>query len=157
LSRRCSVRTCRRRQRVLQWVDDASAREHNDVLLRLRDSGIKIAIDDFGNGYSSLDYLSRFPVDHIKIAQNFVFDLPMKPRNAAIVRAAIRLAHELGLLVVVEGVETAEELAIIKSWGCRLIQGFYFSAPLPVAAMTTLLGVGTIIPELPAVSGAAAA
>ena len=117
-------------------------REHNDVLLRLRDSGIKFAIDDFGNGYSSLDYLSRFPVDDIKIAQNFILDLPTKPRNAAIVRAAIHLAHELGLLVVVEGVETAEELAIIKSWGCRLIQGCYFSEPLPAAAMTMLLGIG---------------
>jgi EAL domain-containing protein (putative c-di-GMP-specific phosphodiesterase class I) len=132
-------------------------REHNDVLLRLRDRGIKLAIDDFGNGYSSLDYLSRFPVDHIKIAQNFIFDLPTKPRNAAIVRAAIHLAHELGLLVIVEGVETAEVLAIIKSWGCRLIQGFYFSKPLPVAEMTTLLRVGTIVPVRPAVAAPAAA
>ena len=128
------------------------AREHNDVLLRLRDTGIKLAIDDFGNGYSSLDYLSRFPVDHIKIAQNFVLDLPTKPRNASIVRAAIHLAHELGLLVVVEGVETAEELAIIKSWGCRLVQGFYYSEPLPVAATTALLRVGSIIPDLPTVA-----
>lgn len=132
-------------------------REHNDVLLRLRASGIKLAIDDFGNGYSSLDYLSRFPVDHIKIAQNFILGLPTKPRNAAIVRAAIHLAHELGLLVVVEGVETAEELAIIKSWGCRLIQGFYFSGPLPVAAITTLLRAGTIVPDLPAVAAPAVA
>jgi diguanylate cyclase (GGDEF)-like protein/PAS domain S-box-containing protein len=132
-------------------------REHNDVLLRLRDSGIKLAIDDFGNGYSSLDYLSRFPVDHIKIAQNFIVGLQTKPRNAAIVRAAIHLAHELDLLVIVEGVETAEELAIIKSWGCRLIQGFYFSKPLSVAEMTTLLRVGTVVPDQPVVATPAAA
>jgi EAL domain-containing protein (putative c-di-GMP-specific phosphodiesterase class I) len=133
------------------------SREHHDVLLRLRDRGIKLAIDDFGNGYSSLDYLSRFPVDHIKIAQNFIADLPTNPRNAAIVRAAIHLAHELDLLVIVEGVETAEELAIIKSWGCRLIQGFYFSKPLSVAEMTTLLRIGTVFPHQPVVATPAAA
>jgi diguanylate cyclase (GGDEF)-like protein len=132
-------------------------RAHHDILLRLRDSGIKLAIDDFGNGYSSLDYLSRFPVDHIKIAQNFVLDLPTNPRNAAIVRAAIHLAHELALHVVVEGVETAEELALIKSWGCSLIQGYYFSEPLPVAAMTTLLRVGIIVPDLSVVAAPAVA
>jgi diguanylate cyclase (GGDEF)-like protein/PAS domain S-box-containing protein len=132
-------------------------RAHHDILLRLRDSGIKLAIDDFGNGYSSLDYLSRFPVDHIKIAQNFILDLPTNPRNAAIVRAAIHLAHELALHVVVEGVETAEELALIKSWGCWLIQGFYFSEPLPVAAMTTLLRVGIIVPDLSVVAAPAVA
>jgi predicted signal transduction protein with EAL and GGDEF domain len=67
------------------------------------------------------------------------------------------LAHELGLLVVVEGVENAEELATIKSWGCRLVQGFYFSEPLSVAAMTTLLRIGTFVPDLLAAASPAAA
>jgi EAL domain-containing protein (putative c-di-GMP-specific phosphodiesterase class I) len=124
---------------------DAS-REHNDVLIRLRKSGIHIAIDDFGNGYSSLNYLSRFPVDRIKIAQNFIIDLPTKPRNAMIVKAATQLAHELGLLVVVEGLETAAQLELIRSWGCRQVQGFYFSKPLTVSDMTIALRAGKMVP-----------
>ena len=130
--------------------------EHNDVLVRLRESGIHIAIDDFGNGYSSLDYLSRFPIDRIKIAQNFITDLPIKSRNAMIVKAATQLAHELGLLVVVEGVETTAELELIRSWGCRQVQGFYFSKPLSVADMTTILHAGKIIPGRAGVSSLAA-
>jgi diguanylate cyclase (GGDEF)-like protein/PAS domain S-box-containing protein len=129
-----------------------ASREHNDVLLRLRKTGIQIAIDDFGNGYSSLAYLSRFPVDRIKIAQNFLLDLPAMPRNRAIVRAAIRLAHELDLLIVVEGVETAAQLNLIRSWSAHQVQGFYFSRPLSASEMTALLGVGKIVP---AVAGAA--
>ena len=93
----------------------------------------------------------------VESLETFIVDLPTKPRNAAIVKAAIHLTHELGLLVVVEGVETAEELAMVQSWGCRLIQGFYYSKPLPAAGMTTLLRVGTIVPDLPAVVGPAAA
>ena len=122
---------------------DATA-EHNDLLLRFRAAGHHIAIDDFGTGYSSLDYLSRFTVDRVKIAQSFVLDLQVNTRNQAIVKGAISLAHALGLLVIVEGVETAEQLAMIKSWGCRLIQGFYFSKPLPVDEITALLRIGKI-------------
>ena len=119
--------------------------EHNDVLLRLRKAGVHIAIDDFGNGYSSLEYLSRFPVDRIKIAQNFMVDVLMKPRNAMIVRAAIRLAHELDLFVVVEGVENAAQLELVRSWSARQVQGFYFSKPLSAPEMTALLRVGKIV------------
>ena len=113
--------------------------KHNEVLRRFRAAGYHIAIDDFGDGYSSLNYLSHFPVDRIKISQSFINDLLANRRNQAIVRGAIGLAHELDMLVIVEGVETAEQLAMIKSWGCRLIQGFYFSKPLPVDKMTALL------------------
>ena len=119
--------------------------EHNDVLLRLRKAGVRIAIDDFGNGYSSLEYLSRFPVDRIKIAQKFMVDVLMKPRNAMIVRAAIRLAHELDLFVVVEGVENAAQLELVRSWSARQVQGFYFSKPLSAPEMTALLRVGKIV------------
>jgi diguanylate cyclase (GGDEF)-like protein/PAS domain S-box-containing protein len=124
---------------------DAS-REHNDVLLRLRKAGIHIAIDDFGNGYSSLDYLSRFPVDRIKIAQKFMQDVLTKPRTGMIVRAAIRLAQELDIVVVVEGVENAAELELVRSWGARQVQGFYFSKPLSAPDMTALLRVGKVVP-----------
>jgi diguanylate cyclase (GGDEF)-like protein len=119
---------------------DAS-REHGDVLLRLRKAGFRIAIDDFGTGYSSLDYLRRFPVDRIKIAQQFMFD-PTEGSGDAIIRAAIALAHELKLEVIVEGVETAKHLQRVKSCGGREVQGYYFSRPVQAEAMTALLRKG---------------
>ncbi len=124
-----------------------ASREHNDVLLRLRKMGVRIAIDDFGTGYSSLDYLARFPVDRIKIAQNFMLEFDtISGNNAAIVKAAIGLAQDLNLDVVVEGVQTAEQLKLIKSWGCQNVQGYYFSRPLPVGDMTAAFRTGKILP-----------
>ena len=128
---------------------DAS-REHSDVLLRLRGSGFRIAIDDFGTGYSSLDYLRRFPVDRIKIAQQFMLDLT-EGSGDAIIRAAIALAHELNLEVILEGVETARQLQRVKSCGGREVQGFYFSKPVRAEAMTGLLRKGIILPAIHAV------
>jgi diguanylate cyclase (GGDEF)-like protein/PAS domain S-box-containing protein len=124
---------------------DAS-RQHGDVLLRLRRAGFRIAIDDFGTGYSSLDYLRRFPVDRIKIAQQFMTDLTGASGNAAILQAAIALAHALKLDVVVEGVETAEQLKLVKSWGCHEVQGYYFSKPIRAEESTVLLRKGKIVP-----------
>jgi diguanylate cyclase (GGDEF)-like protein len=124
---------------------DAS-REHSDVLLRLRKAGFRISIDDFGTGYSSLDYLRRFPVDRIKIAQQFMFD-PTEGSGDAIIRAAIALASELKLDVIVEGVETAKQLYRVKSCGGREVQGYYFSKPVRAEAMTTFLRKG-VIPSL---------
>jgi diguanylate cyclase (GGDEF)-like protein len=128
---------------------DAS-REHSDVLLRLRKAGFRIAIDDFGTGYSSLDYLRRFPVDRIKIAQQFMFDLT-EGSGDAIIRAAIALAHELKLDVIVEGVETAKQLQRVKSCGGREVQGYYFSKPIRAEAMTVHLRKGIILPVIHAV------
>jgi diguanylate cyclase (GGDEF)-like protein/PAS domain S-box-containing protein len=122
------------------------SREHNDVLLRLRGSGHRIAIDDFGSGYSSLDYLRRYPVDRIKIAQSFTADIGKVAGSDAIVRAALGLARELKIEVVVEGVETAAQLALLKAWGCQIVQGYYFAKPLPVGDVTPLLRAGTITP-----------
>ncbi len=122
---------------------DASAR-HNDLLLRFRAAGYRIAIDDFGSGYSSLDYLRRYPVDRIKIAQSFIADIGQVSGNDAIVRAALGLARELDIEVVVEGVETLAQLDLLKSWGCRIVQGFYFSRPRPVPETTALLRAGKI-------------
>ncbi|HZP70063.1 MAG TPA: EAL domain-containing protein [Pseudolabrys sp.] len=127
-----------------------ASHEHNDVLLRLRSAGFRLAIDDFGTGFSSLDYLRRFPVDRIKIAQNFIRELSGSSGNAAIVRAALGLARELGIETVVEGVETPEQLELLKSWGARTVQGFYFSKPLPAAEITRLLKKGRIIRPVPA-------
>jgi diguanylate cyclase (GGDEF)-like protein/PAS domain S-box-containing protein len=123
--------------------------DRNDALQRLRKSGLRIAIDDFGTGYSSLDYLGRFPVDRIKIAQNFTLNLANNTRNMAILKAAISMAHELGLDVVVEGVETAEQLALISSLGGHKVQGFYFSKPLPAAKVTALLSANQSSPARP--------
>src|SRR5262249_21815791 len=106
-----------------------TSREHNDTLLRLRQSGIRLAIDDFGTGYSSLDYLRRFPVDRIKVAQEFVIDLTSDPGNAAIVKAAIGLARELGLNVIAEGVETVEQKNFLQALGCGAAQGYFFAKP----------------------------
>lgn len=124
---------------------DASDKQQ-EVLLRLRKAGLRIAIDDFGNGYSSLNYLARFAVDRIKIAQNFVSRLADAPRNAVIVRTSIGLAHELNLDVVIEGVETAEQLERVRSWGGRIVQGYYFSRPLLPTRILALLGQSRIHP-----------
>ena len=119
---------------------------YSEALFRLRKMGLRIAIDDFGNGYSSLDYLRRFSVDRIKIARNFIVDLGTSSGNRAIVRAAIGLARELGIEVVVEGVETAAQLELLKSWGCQNVQGYYFSKPLRASEVTPLLRCGKITP-----------
>jgi EAL domain-containing protein (putative c-di-GMP-specific phosphodiesterase class I) len=107
-----------------------SPREHEEVLVRLRQRGIRIAIDDFGTGYSSLEYLARLPIDRIKIAQSFLSELKKHAASATVVKAAIRLGLDLGLRVIVEGVETADQLAMIRAWGCGEVQGYYFSKPL---------------------------
>jgi diguanylate cyclase (GGDEF)-like protein/PAS domain S-box-containing protein len=123
----------------------AASRENNDVLARLRESGVKLTIDDFGVGYSSLDYLHRFPVDRIKIAQVFVEHIAHIAGSAAIVKATIGLARELGINVIAEGVETEEQLDLLKAWGCREAQGFYFAKPLAAEELTPLLHRGRIL------------
>jgi len=121
-----------------------ASREHNDVLLRFRKKGHHIAIDDFGSGYSSLDYLRRYPVDRIKIDQSFIKDIGKGSGADAIVRAALALARELNIETIVEGVETAEQLALLKKWGVRIVQGYYFARPLPAAETASLLRIGKI-------------
>ncbi|WP_348696149.1 EAL domain-containing protein [Duganella fentianensis] len=101
--------------------------------------GVRIAIDDFGTGYSSLAYLRRFPVDTLKIDIAFIRELPHNTDDAAVVRAIIAMAHSLKLKVVAEGVETAEQLTYLAEHGCDVIQGYYFSRPIPAEMMTQLL------------------
>jgi diguanylate cyclase (GGDEF)-like protein/PAS domain S-box-containing protein len=132
------------------------ARNRNDVLHRLRKSGLSIAIDDFGTGHSSLEYLGRIPINRIKIAQSFMLNLTAGSHNGIIVRTAIGMAHELGLDAIVEGVETAEQLALIRSWSGHKVQGFYFSKPLPAGEMMELLRVGKVSPARPDATEAAA-
>lgn len=96
----------------------------------MRRSGIRIAIDDFGTGYSTLSYLCELPVDEVKLDRRLVVQILDDARVATVVRAVITLAHELGLIVVAEGVEDAEIATCLIEFGCDVVQGFYFSVPL---------------------------
>jgi diguanylate cyclase (GGDEF)-like protein len=108
--------------------DVAGARS---VIAELRALGASVSLDDFGTGYSSLSYLKHFDVDALKIDRTFVRDLPHDRGDAAIVTAVVALGHAMGLRVVAEGVETAEQMAIVTRLGCDEMQGFHFSRPLP--------------------------
>jgi EAL domain-containing protein (putative c-di-GMP-specific phosphodiesterase class I) len=101
------------------------------ILVRLKEMGIRISIDDFGTGYSSLSYLKRFPIDTVKIDQDFVRDLTSD--DAAIISAVISMARALNLRVIAEGVETEEQLAFLRREQCSEMQGFLYSQPLSVA------------------------
>ncbi len=109
------------------------------TLERLSAIGLSLSVDDFGTGYSSLANLKRLPVDGIKIDKSFVIDMPHDPSDAAIVRSTIDLAHNLGLRVVAEGVESHEAWRRLEDLGCDLAQGFHVSRPVPAEAMTRLL------------------
>ena len=102
-------------------VDQEAAAER---LQRLRDAGITIAVDDFGTGYASLAYLTSLPLDAIKIDRGLIADIVGGERDRIVVKAMVHLARELDLKVVVEGVETTGQLALLAEWGCDLYQGF---------------------------------
>jgi len=100
------------------------------TMMTLKQMGVRISINDFGTGYSSLSYLKRFPIDTVKIDQNFVRDLVSDEGDAAIISAVISIARALQLSVVAEGVETNEQLAFLQRERCALVQGFLHSMPL---------------------------
>jgi len=105
------------------------------TLHQLRSFGIKISMDDFGTGYSSLSYLRSFPFDKIKIDRSFIKDISDKGDCAAIVKAVAGLGKGLGIATTAEGVETLEQLAHVRQEGCTEVQGYFFSAPQPAAAL----------------------
>ena len=109
------------------------------VLNTLRSNGIRVAIDDFGSGYSALWYLREFPVDEIKLDKEFVAPVLTQPASAAIVRSVVDLAHALGITPVAEGVENAATAERLREFGCDVAQGYFYSRPLPAADTVALL------------------
>ena len=119
---------------LLQHSDDRMA-----LLHRLRSLGIRIALDDFGAGFSSLSYLRSFPFDKIKIDKSFVRDVDTNKDSAVIVAAIIGLARSLGMTTVAEGVETPQQLATLRVQGCGRVQGYLFSPPVPASDIPRLI------------------
>jgi len=119
---------------LLQDVDSTTK-----VLGALKDVGVQLALDDFGTGYASLSHLRRFPIDTLKIDRSFVRDITMDSADASIVRAVIGMGNSLGMQVVAEGIETAEQFDFLRQQGCPEGQGYYFSEPLIAAEFARVL------------------
>jgi diguanylate cyclase len=109
------------------------------LLGRLHDLGVGVAIDDFGEGFSSLSRLRELPVEQLKIDRSFMRDVPASEGASAVITAIIRLAEALGRTVVAEGVETEEQVLFLAEQGCPLAQGFHLCRPLPADEITALL------------------
>lgn len=119
---------------IMQAINSAS-----DAIHEVQSFGVKIAIDDFGVGYSSLIYLKKLPINTLKIDRYFINNVDNDPQKAAITTALIQMAHNLNLQVVAEGVETEAELDFLRQHNCDAIQGFLFSRPLPAAEFEKML------------------
>ncbi len=135
-------------------VDDTSATI--DVLTRLKKLGIRLSIDDFGTGYSSLGYLSRLPLDEVKIDRSFVVDLDKSKNDSSLVVAIIAMARSLGLNLVAEGVETMEQCQFLRHHGARIVQGYLFSKPVSAEDLKPLLTPGAFRDQLGLEDGARA-
>ncbi len=119
-------------------LDDGDNRSHNSIRL-LKEMGFKLSVDDFGTGYSSLSNLQHLPIDRLKIDRSFISGLPENSSSAGLVSAIIAMARSLELELIAEGVETKEQLIFLTTLNCLQIQGYYFSRPLTVQAITGLL------------------
>ena len=109
------------------------------MLEELKALGLSISIDDFGTGYSSLAYLKRFPLNTLKIDRSFIQDIATNSDDREITRAIIAMGQNLGLKVLAEGVETEEQVELLRSSGCDYIQGYYYGRPLPAAQLVPFL------------------
>jgi EAL domain-containing protein (putative c-di-GMP-specific phosphodiesterase class I) len=116
------------------------------TMARLAGMGVHISIDDFGIGYSSLNYLRRFPLNVLKIDKSFVQEIPHSADDIAIIKAILSIARSMNLKVVAEGVETLEQLAFVRDEGCHEMQGFLFSRPVPAERCTDILTEGARLP-----------
>ncbi len=114
-------------------------KEGTDTLHALRAMGLHLSVDDFGTGYSSFSYLKHFPLDTLKIDRAFIRDITNDPGDAAISTAIIALGHALGLTVTAEGVETVEQVELLRQQGCDHMQGYFFSRPVPPEDLVELL------------------
>ena len=114
--------------------DEATISELRD----LKELGVRIALDDFGTGYSSLSYLHRFPFDKLKIDRSFINGFETNDRRANIIRAIVAMAVSLGIEVTAEGVETEDQLLLLKLMGCTFAQGYFFAKPMPADAIPIL-------------------
>lgn len=110
------------------------------LLRQLKALGVRIAMDDFGSGYSSLTYLQAFPFDKIKIDRGFIHNLDRTLQSPAIIRAMIGLCHALGVTIVAEGVETETQLAFLTAEGCDQVQGYLLGRPAPIEHYPHLIG-----------------
>lgn len=118
-------------------MNDAS--ETVDKLVRLKKLGFKLAIDDFGTGYSSLSYLIKFPLDYLKIDRSFIQQITTLDEKQAVVDAIIQMSHRLNMKVIAEGVEQGKQVELLRSMGCDIIQGYYYSKPLPLDELIEFL------------------
>jgi PAS domain S-box-containing protein len=146
-------------QRLELELTEGALLEHAEhtrsALVALRRLGVRVALDDFGTGYSSLAYLTRLPIDHIKIDRGFVAGLDATSRRKAIVRAVLAMAQTLNLRVTAEGVETADQAALLRDLGCHGLQGWHFGRPMRIDALRALLPRGAAAkpagaPQVPA-------
>ena len=119
--------------------DVKSGRYPVEVIRRLQALGFRILLDDFGSGYSSLTMLNHLSIDVLKLDKTLIQDSDSRPNTRKILRSLIRLAQELGIEVVAEGVETKEQFAFLAQAGCDYIQGYYYARPEPAAEYVKLL------------------
>jgi EAL domain-containing protein (putative c-di-GMP-specific phosphodiesterase class I) len=123
-------------------IDDFQAVTAN--IHALRETGIKIFVDDFGVGYSSLSSLSRLPVDVLKIDRSFISDMVDHPRGAALVAKIVEIGHIFDLPTIAEGIETEAELEAVRAVGCDYAQGYFLARPLPLEDARALIAASTI-------------
>ena len=125
---------CSPQQLELELTERTIMKDSNSIiskLLKLQSKGFKLSIDDFGTGYSSLSYLNQFPINYLKIDRSFIEHMITLKDKQAIVESIILMAHRLNIKVVAEGVETTEQVEILKEMNCDIIQGYYYSKPIP--------------------------
>jgi predicted signal transduction protein with EAL and GGDEF domain len=130
---------------VLEITETAIMRDFaqaRDALLRLRAIGVSIALDDFGTGYSSLSYVHKLPLDKVKVDRSFIAEIETDGRSRDLVKSIVDLCRNLRLDCVVEGVETVEQMLILRAIGCTRMQGYFFHRPMPAETLAGLLAKG---------------
>ena len=134
---------------IRETVAMTDAEGSAQILSRLKGLGVRLSIDDFGTGYSSLSRLQGLPLDTLKIDRSFISDMHDDADKRAIVRVIVMLGQQLGMEVVAEGTETAEQVKYLKDLGCDYAQGYFFSPPVEARAFEELLAAGQMgVPEL---------